>query len=66
MATFQSLKPGDRIRFLVPNGMGRHGQEWKPKTGRVVMAFASHVVINGGGRHGTSYVADERNFLRKV
>jgi hypothetical protein len=30
----------------------------------VVMAFDSHCVVNGGGKHGTPYVVSEDNFLR--
>lgn len=61
---FKNLKPGKRITFRIPNGFGRGGQEWKEKSGRVVMAFPSHVVVNGGGRYGTPYVVDEKNFVR--
>jgi hypothetical protein len=60
--TFNNLRVGQMISFLVPNGIGRHGVEWKKKKGRVVMAFASHVVCNGGGKHGTPHVVNERNF----
>lgn len=62
--TFKNLKPQSRVTFLVPNGIGRNGQEWKQKTGRVVMAFESHVVVNGGGRFGTPHVVDEKNFVK--
>ena len=64
MNTFNNLRPGRRVTFLIPNGIGRNGQEWKEKTGRVVMAFPTHVVVNGGGRYGTPYVVNENNFLK--
>ena len=61
--TFNGLRLGDRVKFLVPAGIGRHGQEWAEKTGKVALAFGGHVVVNGGGRFGTPYVVNERNFL---
>lgn len=63
MQTFNNLRPGKTVRFLIPNGFGRHGQECKEKRGRVVMAFEHHVVVNGGGRHGTPFVVNEKNFV---
>lgn len=62
MQNFRKL-PGDKVKFLIPNGIGRNGVEWKEKTGRVVMVFPTHLVVNGGGRYGTPHVVDERNFL---
>ena len=62
--TFNNLRPGKSITFLVSNGIGRHGIEYKEKRGRVVMALASHVVVNGGGRHGTPHVVNEKNFVK--
>ena len=52
------IKPGDRITIRTP-----HGSE---RTGRVVMWFATHCVLNGGGRHGMPLVATPANFLRHV
>lgn len=63
--TFANLKPRDLVTFLIPSGIGRYGQEWKEKSGRIAMAFESHVVVNGGGRHGTPHVVDKGNFLKK-
>lgn len=60
---FKNLRPGQRVTFLVPNGIGRNGQEWKKKTGRVVMVFDTHAVINGGGRFGTPHVVTDQNFV---
>lgn len=56
------VKNGDKVTILVPNGIGRNGQEWKEKTGRAVM-HASHGgwVLNMGGKYGTPGVADEGN-----
>ena len=51
----ESLNPGDRVRFVLPHG--------GTKSGRVVMAFATHVVVNGGGRYGTPYVVDHNNVI---
>lgn len=61
---FQNLTPRQLVTFHVPNGIGRHGVERKEKTGRVVMAFPHHVVVNGGGRYGTPHVVNESNFVR--
>lgn len=62
--SFQNLRPRQLVTFLIPNGIGRHGVEYKEKTGRVVMTFPDRVVVNGGGRHGTPYVVTENNFVR--
>ena len=60
---FKNLKPGQKVKFLVPSGIGRDGQEYAIKTGKVVMIFPHHAVIDGGGRFGTPYVVTEDNFL---
>lgn len=65
-ATFNNLLPGQTVRYLVPNGRGRNGQEWAEKRGRVVMAFPTHAVVNAGGAHGTPGVVTERNFVALV
>ena len=57
--------PGEIVTFLVPAGMGRRGQEYKLRNGRVIMAFPNHCVVNGGGKHGKPYVVNETNFVRK-
>jgi len=61
---FKNLKSGKRVTFLISNGIGRGGVEYKEKSGRVVLTFPSHVVVNGGGRYGTPYVVNEKNFVR--
>lgn len=63
----QTIKHGDRVTILVPCGLGRDGQEYKPATGRAVM-YSSHGgwVLNMGGRHGTPGLADEGNTLKVV
>jgi hypothetical protein len=60
---FNNLRIGQRVKFLIPNGFGRNGQEWKEKSGRVTLAFPDRVVVNGGGKYGTPYVVTERNFV---
>ena len=64
-----SIKHGDRVTILIPNGIGREGQEWKEKTGRCVFApghqsGGTHATLNMGGQHGTPGVADEFNLVR--
>lgn len=61
--TFQNLRPGKFVRFLIPNGIGRGGVEYKEKRGKVVLAYASHVVVNAGGKYGTPQVVNEKNFV---
>lgn len=34
---FGMIKRGSRVTILVPNGIGRNGQEWKEATGTAVM-----------------------------
>lgn len=62
-----SIRPGDRVTILVPNGRGMNGQEWKESTGRCVIAPGreqSHAVLNMGGQHGTPGVVTDRNLVR--
>jgi len=61
---FSEIRPGKRITFLIPNGIGRNGQEYKEKTGRVVMSGPCGWVVNGGGRYGTPHVVSEENFVK--
>ena len=67
MATeFQkSIKHGDRVTILVPCGLGRDGQEYKPATGRAVMYSSNDGwVLNMGGRYGRPGIANIENTLR--
>ena len=43
------IRAGDRVTILIPNGIGRHGQEWKEATGRAVMRGPAGWVLNMGG-----------------
>lgn len=61
--TFNSIRPRDRVRFLIPAGIGRNGPEFKEKSGSAVLCYSDRVIVNGGGRHGTPYVVDERNYV---
>jgi hypothetical protein len=66
----RSIAPGDRVTILVPNGIGRHGPEYKQKTGRAVIC--NHVrnpndltvALNMGGPHGTPGVASVTNIVK--
>ncbi len=62
-SVFSDIKPHDRVTILVPNGIGRNGQEWKEATGRVVMRSPSigGWVLNMGGRYGTPGLASPEN-----
>lgn len=61
---FQNVKVGQTVTILVYAGRGRHGTEWKEKSGRVVIAGAEKLVLNMGGPHGTPGVATAENFVR--
>jgi hypothetical protein len=56
MELLAALRPGDRATLLTA-----HGQE---QSGRVVMKFATHAVLNLGGKHGKPGVVDARNIVR--
>ena len=60
-ALFQTARPGDRVTILLPERRGIPAQQ---RTGRVVMKFSTHLVLNLGGKHGTPGIADERNTVR--
>jgi len=62
-----SVRPHDRVTYLIHAGTGRNGPEWKQHTGRVVMVKPSghdHLVVNGGGRHGTPHVVTHDTLLK--
>jgi hypothetical protein len=61
--TMAKIQAGDRVTILVPNGIGRHGVEYKQKTGRAVMRGPAGWVLNMGGAHGTPGVATVKNFF---
>lgn len=54
--SFQGGRPGDRVWIRSPQG--------QEHSGRVVMAFPYHLVLNMGGPHGRPGVADARNFVK--
>lgn len=62
-AMLAAIRPGDRVTILVPNGIGRHGTDWKEKTGRAVMRGPAGWVLNMGGRYGTPGVATLDNLV---
>ena len=37
MSLLATIRVGDKVTILVPNGLGRNGVEWTEKTGRAVM-----------------------------
>lgn len=53
-----SLVSGDYVTIRTPQG----GEV----TGKVVMSFSTHVVINIGGKYGTPKIADHSNILTAV
>lgn len=65
-AVFSQARRGDTVVINTPAGIGRNGPEFKQRRGRVVMAFSTHLVLNGGGRHGTPLVATADNYVRHI
>ena len=62
-SVLNAIRPGDRVTILVPNGIGRNGQEWKTAKGRAVMRGPAGWVLNMGGPHGTPGIASETNLV---
>lgn len=56
MIDFLKVRPGDRVTIRTPQG-----QEC---TGKVVMTFPAHCVMNMGGRHGRPGVATATNVVK--
>lgn len=52
---FSTIRPGSRVTITT-----QHGAKL---TGRCVMKFAGHAVLNLGGRYGTPGIADESNIV---
>lgn len=63
---FEDIRMGDKVKYLRPNGIGRHGAEWKAAFGRVVFNMGTHLVLNIGGRFGTPAVVTAANFLEHI
>lgn len=64
VALVASIRPGDKVTVLVPNGIGRNGPEFKEATGRAVICSGTHVALNMGGRFGKPGVADPFNVVK--
>lgn len=56
-----TIRHGDRVTILVPNGIGRDGIEWRKRTGTAVMRGPAGWVLNMGGRYGTPGIAGVDN-----
>jgi len=56
VALFDTIKPGMRVTILTPQGQER--------SGKVVMKFSTHAVLNMGGAHGTPGIATAENVVR--
>ena len=59
-----NIRVGDRVTILVPNGIGRNGQEYVERTGRAIICSGTHVALNMGGKYGTPGVATPENIVR--
>jgi len=53
---FNGIGAGSTVWFLTPQKQER--------SGRVVMSFPTHLVLNCGGSHGTPAVVNNKNYLR--
>lgn len=51
----ERARRGDRVTIRTPHGQTRRG--------RVVFNEGTHLVLNGGGPHGTPLIATERNIV---
>ncbi len=51
--TFDAIRPGDRVAIVTPQGQKR--------SGRCVMKFDTHAVLNAGGAPGTPVIATRTN-----
>jgi hypothetical protein len=56
MNLFDSIKPGSRVTIITA-----HGQQ---RSGRCVMKFPGHAVLNLGGRYGTPGIATADNVTK--
>lgn len=63
MATLNGIRPGDRVRFMVPNGIGRNGVEHKEARGRAVICGPDRIAVNMGGRYGKPGVVTAANYV---
>lgn len=57
MRLIDSVKAGDTVTILTPQGQERKGRAVMP-------CIAGGWVLNGGGRHGTPIIADDSNTIR--
>lgn len=55
-AVFDLIRPGDRVTISTPHG----GQ----LSGRCVMKFPTHAVLNLGGKYGTPGIATVENIVK--
>lgn len=49
------VRPGDRVTIVTPQGQQR--------SGKCVMKFPTHAVLNLGGKHGIPGIANARNIV---
>jgi hypothetical protein len=52
---YQSIRPGCKVAIQTCHG--------SLLVGKAVMVFHTHAVLNGGGRHGTPLIADDKNTI---
>ena len=59
---FQNVEPRSKVWYWIPNGRTPTHQEYRAKRGTVVLAFATHLVCNGGNE-ASPHVVDDGNFI---
>lgn len=52
---WRGIAPGSTVTYSTPQGNVR--------SGKVVISTPTHVVLNTGGRHGTTAVVNDGNYL---
>jgi hypothetical protein len=61
--TLHGIRPGDRVRLLVPNGIGRAGVEYKEVRGVAMIVGPDRVAVNLGGKFGRPGVVTAENYV---
>jgi hypothetical protein len=61
----ETARVGSLVWIQIPNGIGRHGQEWKEVKARVHIVCPTHLVCVVGGREARPYCAESYRLIRR-
>jgi hypothetical protein len=64
MPNNKTARVGSTVLIQIPNGIGRHGQEWKEVKARVHMVTPTHLVCVVGKREAHPYVAESYRLVK--